>query len=197
MGVAHDAVSQVLSATACFILIYLATFETSFIVVFPAFLLITGIVLQIYFSRRLEYVDHLAESAPSITYYTLVALAGFAVASVLAPALARGPRAMELTGIDAVLYAVLIAVAEEQFFRGALMNMIEGFTHSPIAAVAGSSTVFMVYHFGVYGTRADALIYVFFGGLVLAWVAWRSGRLSPAMLAHMLNNFMAFVVVLR
>jgi membrane protease YdiL (CAAX protease family) len=193
MAVAHDSLSQLLTALACFILIYLATFEQSFVILFPAVLLITGIVLQFYLQRRVEVVDSLAKSAGDIGFYTLIALAGIAIASFTAPALAKLPK-MELTGVDAMLYAVLIAVAEEQFFRGAILNFLLTLTN-PTLAILSSAAIFMVYHFAVYGTILANLIYVLIGGLVLSWVAYRSGRLSPSILAHVLNNTLSFLIV--
>jgi membrane protease YdiL (CAAX protease family) len=100
---------------------------------------------------------------------------------------------MELTGVDAMLYAVLIAVAEEQFFRGAILNFLLTLTNSTVA-IFSSAAIFMVYHFAVYGTSTSNLVYVLVGGLALAWAAYRSGRLSPSILAHVINNVLSFMV---
>jgi membrane protease YdiL (CAAX protease family) len=184
-----------MTALACFILIYLATFEQSYLIIFPAVLLISGLVLQIYFSRKIEVVDSLAQSAPNILFYTLVALAGIALASFVAPLLQPPVQKMQLTSFHAMLYSLLIAVAEEQFFRGALLNfLLSSFKGLAFLAIALNATVFTVYHFAVYQTSLGALAYVFVGGLVLAWVAWRSNRLSPSMLAHAINNLIASLV---
>jgi membrane protease YdiL (CAAX protease family) len=193
MAVAHDSISQILTALACFILIYLATFEQTFIILFPTVLLVTGIVLQFYLARKVEVVDGLAESAGNIGFYTLIALAGITIASFVSPAISYLPK-MELTGVDAMLYAVLIAVAEEQFFRGAILNFLLTLTDSTVA-IFSSAVIFMVYHFAVYGTSTLNLVYVLIGGLALSWVAYRSGRLSPSILAHVLNNILSFIVV--
>jgi membrane protease YdiL (CAAX protease family) len=191
--ISHDSLSQILTALACFITIYLATFETTVVVLFPALLLITGIVLQFYLVRKVEVVDSLAENAGNIGFYTLIALAGIALASFVAPAVSRLPR-MELTGVDAMLYAILIAVAEEQFFRGAILNFLLTLTNSTVA-IFSSAAIFMVYHFAVYGTSTSNLVYVLVGGLALAWAAYRSRRLSPSILAHVTNNILAFLIV--
>jgi len=191
--ISHDSLSQILTALACFITIYLATFETTVIILFPALLLITGLVLQFYLVRKVEVVDSLVENAGNIGFYTLVALAGIALASFVSPAVSRLPK-MELTGVDAMLYAVLIGVAEEQFFRGAILNFLLTLTNSTIA-IFSSAAIFMTYHFAVYGTSTSNLVYVLVGGLALAWAAYRSGRLSPSILAHVINNVLSFMVV--
>jgi membrane protease YdiL (CAAX protease family) len=175
------------------IVIYLSTFQTTVVILFPAVLLIAGLVLQFYLQRRVEVVDSLSESAGNIGFYTLIALAGIALASFVAPTVSRLPN-MELTGVDAMLYAVLIGVAEEQFFRGAILNFLLTLTNATVA-IFSSAAIFMVYHFAVYGTSTSNLVYVLVGGLALAWAAYRSGRLSPSILAHVANNILAFLIV--
>jgi len=192
--VSHDGLSQVLTILAVMLIIYLSTFETTVTVLFPAVLLITGLVLQFYLQRRVEVVDHLAESAGNIGFYTLIALAGIALASFMAPAVTRLPVKMELTGVDAMLYGALIAVSEEQFFRGAILNFLLTLTNATVA-IFSSAVVFMVYHFAVYGTATSSLVYVLVGGLALAWADYRSGRISPSMLAHIMNNVIAVLLV--
>jgi len=192
MAVAHDGLSQTLTILAVMIVIYLSTFETTVVILFPAVLLITGLVLQFYLQRRVEVVDSLAESAGNIGFYTLVALAGIALAGFVSPAVSRLPK-MELTGVDAMLYAVLISISEEQFFRGAILNFLLSLTNATVA-IFSSAAIFMVYHFAVYGTSTSNLVYVLVGGLALAWADYRSGRISPSMLAHLINNLAAFIV---
>jgi len=178
------------------IVLYLSTYQTTAVILFPAILLITGIVLQFFLLRKVEVVDSVFEekTAQNIAYYTLVGLAGIGLGSLISPALAKAIpiQKMQLTGMDALLYSVLIAVAEEQFFRGAITNFLL-VSLPPSPAILGSAAVFTIYHLSVYGTEASALIYVFVGGAVLSFVAYRSGRLSPSILAHMINNMLTFV----
>jgi membrane protease YdiL (CAAX protease family) len=91
------------------------------------------------------------------------------------------------------LYAVLISISEEQFFRGAILNFLLSLTNATVA-IFSSAAIFMVYHFAVYGTSTSNLVYVLVGGLALAWADYRSGRISPSMLAHLINNLAAFIV---
>ena len=178
------------------IVLYLSTYQTTAVILFPAILLITGIVLQFFLLRKVEVVDSVFEekTAQNIAYYTLVGLAGIGLGSLISPALAKAIpiQKMQLTGMDALLYSVLIAVAEEQFFRGAITGFLL-VSLPPSPAILGSAAVFTVYHLAVYGTEASALIYVFVGGAVLSFVAYRSGRLSPSILAHVINNMLTFV----
>ena len=193
MAIAQDGLSQTCTILAVMIVIYLATFETTVVILFPAVLLLAGLVLQFYLQRRVEVVDSLSESAGNIGFYTLVALAGIALASFMAPAVSRLPK-MELTGLGAMLYAALISISEEQFFRGAILNFLLGLTNATIA-ILSSAAIFMTYHFAVYGTSISNLVYVLVGGLALAWADYRSGRISPSMLAHLINNLAAFLIV--
>ena len=178
------------------IVLYLSTFQTTAVILFPAILLISGIMLQFFLLRKVETVDSVfqEETAWNIGYYTLVALAGIGLGNLISPALAKATpiQKMQLTGMDALLYSVLIAIAEEQFFRGAITNFLLTML-PPSMAILGSAAIFTAYHLAVYGTELSALIYVFVGGAVLAFVAYRSGRLSPSILAHCLNNILSFV----
>jgi membrane protease YdiL (CAAX protease family) len=182
LAVRHDTLSQALTVLACLSSVYLATFQPSTIIFFPVILLVSGLTLQFYLGR-FEVTDSVVESSGDIALHTLAALAGLAVAGLFAPLIPR----LGLTGFDAVLYGALIAVAEEQFFRGAVLNML--LAKLPVAAaIPSSALIFAVYHLAVYGSEAYALVYVSAAGLLLAYVSWRSGRLSPAMIAHIANN---------
>lgn len=186
----QDSLSHVLVVTAIIITIFLSTFETTTIVLFPAVLLMAGLIMEFYLERHREYTDHIFEplTMRKIGYYTVLALfgifiTGYAVKYVELP--------MQLTGYDALMYSILIAVAEEQFFRGFITDWLLSRIANPMVALFTSALVFMTYHFARYGTATDALIYVFAGGFILSYVAYRSKRLSPTMLAHILNNVVA------
>ncbi len=190
----QDSISRALTVLAVLICIYLSTYETSAIILFPAILLISGIMLQFYLLRKVETVNHVAESAGNIGFYTLIALAGMALGGLVCPALARAVpmQKMQLTGSDAIMYSILIVVAEENFFRGAITNFL--FTMlPPMPALMGGAAIFTVYHLAIYGIGVSVLLYVLVGGIVLGWVGYRSGRLSPCVLSHILNNVLSFM----
>jgi len=191
----QDAVSQVMSLTAVMIVVYLSTFQQGVTILFPAVLLISGITLQFYLQRRYETdfsID--GEEAKNIMYYALIGLAFIAIGGVLAPKLWQPVQRMQLTGMDQLLYSMLIAVSEEQFFRGALFNWLLESLPAAALAIVGSALIFVVYHFAIYQTNFSNLTYVFVGGVALAWIDYRTQRLSPSVLAHVLNNFLAVVV---
>jgi len=188
----QDSLSRVLIVLAIMITIFLSTFETTTLVLFPAVLLITGLIMEFYLEKRREYTDHIFEplTIQKIGYYTVLALfgsfiTGYAIKNVQFP--------MELTGYDALMYSTLIAVAEEQFFRGFITDWLLSRINNPMVALFLSALVFMAYHFARYGTATDALIYVFAGGFILSYVAYKSKRISPPMLAHVLNNLIAIL----
>ena len=193
----QDTITITFTLLAVMISLYLSTFELGVPIIFPTILLISGIIFQFYLLRRVETVDGLSEpeTLSGIVFYTLIALAVLAVSGIVVPRIV-GALPMELTGTDALLYSILMAVAEEQFFRGTLTNFLLQLT-SPTPAILGSAAVFCVYHLAVYKTDVSALMYVFAGGLTLAWVGYRSGRLSPSVCAHVLNNILAFTVMVR
>jgi len=179
---------------AALVAVYMATFELGLLILFPVILLTTGIALQIYFTRKVQADDSLdLQETGQILFYTVVCLAVIAATSFFVAALPQVVPKMQLTGFDTVLFGVLMAVAEEQFFRGAVTSFLLNYT-VPVLAVLGSAAIFTVYHLAVYGTNLSAMVYVFAGGTVLAWVAYRTQRLSPSMTAHVINNILAGVV---
>lgn len=175
---------------AIMITIYLSTFQTTQIVLFPVTLLLSGLVMEFYLERKREYVDSILEptTMKQIGNYTIIALFGIFLTGYVVQ---KFKIPMELTGYDAILYGVLIAIGEEQFFRGFITDWLLTQLKSPMLALLVSALTFMIYHFAVYGTQADALIYVFAGGFVLSWTAYKSRRISPPMLAHIINNVAA------
>lgn len=173
---------------AVMITLYLATYQLTSLILFPVVLLFSGVILQFYIEKRIEYVDHMTEprTLGNIAFYTIMAFFGIALTGF---AVSNFP--FELTGFDAVLFAVLMAISEETFFRGFITNYFLYKLNHPALAIMLSGFIFGVYHLARYGADPSALIYVSLGGCVLAWAAYRSGRLSPAMLAHIINNVIA------
>lgn len=174
------------------ICIYLSTFETTTIVLFPAVLLLSGLAMELYLERKREFTDSITEPATmkQIGYYTVIAIFGIFLTGWT---IQQSKIPMQLTGYDALLYGMLIAIAEEQFFRGFITDwLLTKFPH-PMMALASAAVIFCVYHLARYGTQIDALIYVFAGGFTLSWVSYKSQRISPAMCGHLLNNVAAIL----
>jgi len=93
---------------------------------------------------------------------------------------------------DVLLMAVLFAIVEEIFFRGALLDFfLWKLKKVPSAAIFLSAVVFAVFHFRVYGTNPSALYVMLAVGMILGFVAWKTKRLTPVLLAHIINNVWA------
>jgi membrane protease YdiL (CAAX protease family) len=94
-----------------------------------------------------------------------------------------------------VVLLVLITVVgapiiEELFFRGLLLRSIQN-RFGPAAALWGSSLVFAAVH--LQPLQFPALLLI---GLVLGWLAQRSGRLGPSIWAHVAFNGVATLTLL-
>jgi membrane protease YdiL (CAAX protease family) len=136
------------------------------------------------------YIDR--QSAKSIGYYILLGSASLLVIGLVAPQIELPFLAnVELSLTQSTLYSVLIAIAEEQFFRGFLANYLA--KQSMLLGIFGSAAIFTVFHLAVYGADISTMFYVMSAGLLLAYVGIRSGRLSVPMVVHIINNFGAWL----
>jgi membrane protease YdiL (CAAX protease family) len=100
---------------------------------------------------------------------------------------------MIMVPASGIAYVVLMAISEEQFFRGFILDLLLSKFTRKIVAVILAGLIFVTYHIAMYGTDADAMLYVLAGGVILSWVAYRSRRLSPGMIAHIFNNVRAVI----
>lgn len=197
----HDQISQIFIVFAAMIFIYLFTIAGSAVVIFPLVLLLTGIVLHKFVQHRSKNQEDQDFDDTPITnenlwknfiFYTVIALFGVFMVSEAINVL---PLDMTpgLTGIYSLLYEVLIGIAEEEFFRGFVTDWLLTSLPSEYIALFLSAVIFCIYHLAVYGTQIASLVYVFFGGLILSWVSYRTLHISPCMSGHMLNNVGAYV----
>ncbi|MBK5223742.1 MAG: CPBP family intramembrane metalloprotease [Acidimicrobiia bacterium] len=96
--------------------------------------------------------------------------------------------------IDVVVLVFVVAVGapvvEELFFRGLLLRSLER-RFGTLVGVLGSSAVFGAVHFQLL--QLPALIAF---GLVAGWLTVRSGRLGPAIWAHVGFNLVTVVALL-
>lgn len=189
--VKQDSISLALTIGAMFISLYWSTGEKSFIGVFPAILLACSFGINFYIGQRYPSDNSLSGGETgNILMYTIIAIAGMWFTGQYTANMPTGST-VTLSGMDAITFGVCMAVAEEQFFRGALLNFL--LPRGALFAVAGSGAMFYVYHFFVYAGNQAALLYVFAAGLILAYVTVRTGRISPAILAHVVNNVLAVI----
>jgi membrane protease YdiL (CAAX protease family) len=192
----QDSYSRMLIIIALGFSLYLATFTPTTIIIFPALLLLSGLVMERFLERKFEAVEDTVTSPSTqreVLKYTLIALVGIFFMGFLV----KVTFPLELSGYDIIIYGFVIGVAEEQFFRGFLLDFFLAYLPSAIMALLASAVSFMIFHFGVMGTAYDSLMYVFAGGLILSWVAYKSRRISPSMIAHGGNNVYAALMVIQ
>ncbi len=90
----------------------------------------------------------------------------------------------------AVLLVPLQAAAEEVLFRGYLAQTIGGWLKHPLFAILLPVPLFTIGHqYDVWG-----LIDVSVFAIVAGWVTWRTGGLEAAIVAHVVNNTVIFVI---
>lgn len=189
----QDPISKGLTIIGLLIPVFISTFELTLYTLFPSFLLIAGIVGQRYVLKKIEEDPTIDVGEFSdIMFWTFTALAVIFASSLVIPYF-NFPSSIETETLDIMslrLFVVLMAIAEEQFFRGFLTNFFL-VKLPPAFAVLASGSIFAIYHFGVYGTSFDLIGYVWIAGTILSYIAVKTQRLSPCMLAHIVNNLLA------
>lgn len=101
------------------------------------------------------------------------------------------PFQMEISGLTPKLFAVLMGVAEECFFRLWLCPWMHKLTGESWLAILVSSSAWSVYHIKRYGANFNLLAIVFLCGCVLGASIIYSKRLDPSVFAHGGVNFIA------
>lgn len=91
----------------------------------------------------------------------------------------------------AVLLAgvVFAALSEELLFRGLVQRTLE-IVREPAAAIVSSSVLFALVHFNPWSS-----IQILFLGLVLGYIAWKSGSVFPSMIMHGFNNLLSLLMI--
>jgi len=88
--------------------------------------------------------------------------------------------------LGVVLLVLIVAIgapiAEELFFRGLVFRSVQRWL-GPVPGIAISALAFGATHFELLQFPALTAF-----GAVLAWLAWRTGRLGPGIVAHMAFN---------
>lgn len=91
----------------------------------------------------------------------------------------------------ALLVGITPGICEELLFRGYVQTRMTTAWGAPLGILA-TSLVFAVFHMDLVHSVAVIAL-----GVYLGWIAWASGTILTAMLAHFLNNFLSvFAVVL-
>ena len=174
------------------ICVYMATYETTTIILFPVILLVTGVAMELLLEARKHPTETSDKPIGASDLKGMFGYGAVAFVAMFATGAAinfiEPASVMQITGYDALLYTVLIAIAEEQFFRGFITDYLLATVSQPYLALGGAAAIFGVFHLAVYHTSVNSLLYVFVGGFILSWVAYKSRRLSPGIVAHVINN---------
>lgn len=97
-----------------------------------------------------------------------------------------------------VSMAIMIAVAEEWFFRGFVLQGMLG--RSKNARAAWISILVSAILFGLFHTVAPNLLAIerFLPttalGIIIGWIAWKTGSLVPGMIVHAIHNGLLFTM---
>lgn len=92
--------------------------------------------------------------------------------------------------IFAALFVIALApaVCEEMLFRGLILHSLKA-RYRAVSAIAVTAVLFGFYHMSMVKFIPTGLL-----GLVLCYMAWRTGSIYPAMLMHFLNNAYSVVI---
>lgn len=85
-----------------------------------------------------------------------------------------------------VIMALLPALFEEVFFRGALQNVLVDWWKKPVLAIIVTSIIFSLIHSSIYLFLSRAIL-----GFVLGWMYHRTKNIWINIVAHFLNNALA------
>ena len=89
-----------------------------------------------------------------------------------------------------ILAVVVVApFGEEILFRGFLQQFLEKHWKDSTKAVLITSLFFAMIHLNPYW-----MIQIYFLGLILGFLAWRTGSVVPSLILHGLNNAMAIIL---
>ena len=190
----QDAISKAFTVLAFAELIFLATFtgQIATASLIAAVILAAGLVLDRLSKFDSEDATVTEQARGQIIQYVGISVLVFVALDNFIYALPAFVT-VSSTGLDwfqAHLFGILIAVAEEQFFRGFLMNWLMVKTRTLVVAYLMDGLIFAVYHLAVYGTSPANLAIVFGAGVTLAVVDWKAQRVSPSIIAHVINNLL-------
>lgn len=90
-------------------------------------------------------------------------------------------------GLGFLAVVIMAPVCEEIFFRGYMQSRLSA-RLGPVWAILITSTFFGFMH--LYPIHS---VQTFFLGIVLGYIAWRSGSIVPAIVAHFVNNLFAYL----
>ena len=187
----HDTISIAFSIIAIMLLIFLSTFGADLMLRagFSVLLILSGLALS-RMTGNLEIDDDIDPSEGiSIMKWFMISVGIIVMLAMYVPKIPLSLDNLSSTELLLVprMFAVLMAISEEIFFRGFVTNFfITKFSLS--FGILASGVFFGIYHLAVYGTEMSIMMYVVGAGLILSYVAVKTGRTSTTMLAHVLVN---------
>jgi uncharacterized protein len=92
--------------------------------------------------------------------------------------------------ISLFIVALLPAVFEEVFFRGALQNLLSRWMKAPVWAVVITAIIFSAMHGSYDGFLPRAVL-----GFILGWLFYRTGNIWVNIAAHFINNAIGIVTL--
>ena len=108
-------------------------------------------------------------------------------AAAIAPAVTSTTLALV---VIAIVLTPLQATAEEYVFRGYLMQTIGGWLKHPLWAILLPVPLFAIGHnYDIWGLL-DVSVFAIAAG----WLTWRTGGLEAAIVAHVINNTVLFIL---
>lgn len=130
--------------------------------------------------------------AGQIGLWSLFGLAGLALIGVVSQGLFVGtiPASFLALAGTSIMFSAAMAVSETIFFQGAVFTFLRR-NMFPVAAILGIVGLGVLFHLQVYGTSPSNLAYAGLGYGLLSWLAYKTGRLSIAVIVHVANNVMA------
>jgi len=187
-----DPISQAFIFIAGAIIVYLAPYGIELFT--PLALLTVSVALLWVMGKKLSQDASLDSGEQSqIVGYTILGMAALFIMNMVGTQIFQVPIT-DAIFLDAMLFGVLYAIVETLFFQGAILSFALWKTKSFFLAILLSALVFLVYHFKRYGGSESSMFTVLAAGVILGLVAWRSRRLSPVILIHVLNNVIAVVM---
>ncbi len=195
----QDYISKSLSLLAVCLLIFLSTFGSDILVraVFMVVMILSSWALSAKFKIDVDDPSLDRAEGKQMVMWAVISFFVIMFLNSIVPKLPLGLQTLQAIPIDsrvmvATMLAMLIAIAEEQFFRGLITNLLVSKLGSawPLAILM-SGAFFAIYHFAVYGTSASNLIIVAGSGMVLSLAAYKTRRVSTTMGPHLANNFLS------
>ena len=187
--VRQDGISITLTILAVAVFLYSATFTDELMLrsTFVIVMALSGLVLSSIIKQSSVDEDVSPAEGRQIIMWSVISFVAVLFLNLFAKNAI--PFAVAESPLTRQSFAILIAVAEENFFRG----FITPFIASRVGILPGSilaGVMFGIYHIAIYQSF-DIMLIVFGSGIILSYVALRTKRVSPTMLAHVANNYLS------